>query len=197
MDESSRALIERMRSGDALALSELLERHLGSLHGYLRLRCGPALRAHESSMDLVQSVCCEVLADLGGFEYRGEAAFRNWLFQAAERKLQDRARHWGRAKRDAGRVEAHATDTGSDASALSCYASFCTPSQRAVMRDELARIEDAFDRLEPPYRDVIVLSRVVGLSHDEIAAEIGQTPHYTRTLLSRGLARLSTLLDRG
>jgi RNA polymerase sigma factor (sigma-70 family) len=143
-------------------------------------------------MDLVQSVCREVLADCAQFDYRGEPAFRQWLFQVAENKVRDRLRFLGRAKRDRARV---LELNSADAAALSCYASFCSPSQNAIAREELERIESAFDELDANYQEVILLSRVIGLSNEEIAAQINQTPHYTRTLLSRGLARLTTLLD--
>lgn len=193
MDHGSQQLIERTRNGDHIALDELLTRHLNSLQGYLRLRCGGALREYESCSDFAQSVCREVLSDLACFEYRGEAAFRRWLFEAAERKLKDRARYWGRAKRDGMRVELTTSDA-SNSDVLSCYASFCSPSQGAIMRDELARIERAFDRLTEAQREVIVLSRIVGMPTNEIAEHTGQTVEYTRVLLSRGLAKLATLL---
>ena len=195
VDHSSQQLIERTRSGDAAALGELLTRHLNSLQGYLRLRCGGALREHESCSDLAQSVCREVLADLSAFEYRGEAAFRRWLFEAAVRKLKDRARYWGRGKRDAWQVEPMISDTN-DSEVLSCYASFCSPSQGAILREELERIERAFDQLSEDQREVIVLSRVVGMPTNEIAEHVGQTTEYTRVLLSRGLAKLAMLLGR-
>lgn len=193
MQDSSQALLNKYKEGDPAALDELLVLHLDSLHGFLRLRCGAALRAHESSTDVAQSVCREILAAPAHFEFRGEAAFRRWLFQAAENKVRDRMRYWGRDKRDHDRV---ARTASNDAHALSCYASFCSPSQEAIAREELSRIESAFDDLDENYREVILLSKVVGLSNEEIAAQINQTPHYTRTILSRGLARLATLLDQ-
>jgi DNA-directed RNA polymerase specialized sigma24 family protein len=42
---------------------------------------------------------------------------------------------------------------------------------------------------------VISLARIVGLSHAEIAKEMGRSEGAVRTLLSRALARLATLLD--
>lgn len=193
---TSQQLLTLLGHGDANALEALVVRHIDSLHGYLRLRCGEALRQHESCSDLVQSVCREALGEAGRFEYRGEAAFRHWLFVTAERKLADRARHWQRAKRDAGRI-VPLPDSQAQSAAMACYASFCTPSQAAAARDEQARIERAFDQLDPAHREVILMSRVIGLTNEEIAERTGRTPHYTRTVLSRALARLSTLLDRG
>jgi RNA polymerase sigma-70 factor, ECF subfamily len=196
MDRTSQDLIAASRAGDHTALESLLSRHLGTLHGYLRLRCGPALREHESCSDLVQSVCREALSDMDAFEYQGEPAFRRWLFEAAERKIKDRARYWRRQKRDAGR--ASPLDAGSNSQAaclLDCYASFCTPSKQAIAHEQIERIERALDQLPEEYRAAIVLSRIIGLSNEELAAKLGESPAYTRTLLSRGLAKLSTSLD--
>jgi RNA polymerase sigma-70 factor (subfamily 1) len=196
MDQSSQDLVARSRAGDGVALDSLLARHLGALTGYLRVRCGPALREHESCSDLVQSVCREVLSDRGKFEFQGEPAFRCWLFEAAERKIKDRVRYWGREKRDPKRVHHLASGSDSkDASLLDGYARFCTPSQQAIAHEQVERIEKALALLPENYREAIVLSRIVGLSNEELAEKLGQSQACTRTLVSRGLAKLSTLLD--
>jgi RNA polymerase sigma factor (sigma-70 family) len=186
-------LLERSRDGDREAMDTLLARHLDALHGYLRLQLGPALRRHESSLDLVGSVCREVLEGADRFEYRGDAAFRGWLFRAAENKLRDRARHWSRDRRDERRVVE--LPEGADAGLGHAYSSLHGPMGGAIVREQIERLEAAFDALDPKERDIILAHRSRGMSYQQIAAEIGQTPHYTRTLLSRALARLSTLLD--
>jgi RNA polymerase sigma-70 factor, ECF subfamily len=66
-----------------------------------------------------------------------------------------------------------------------------------VAAEELGRLEAAFARLDADYREVIVLARVVGLSHAEIAARMGRTESATWNLLARALAKLSTELERG
>jgi DNA-directed RNA polymerase specialized sigma24 family protein len=48
--------------GDQLAIEALLERHLPGLRAFVRLRAGPAVRTRESTTDVVQSACREVLA---------------------------------------------------------------------------------------------------------------------------------------
>jgi RNA polymerase sigma-70 factor (ECF subfamily) len=155
---------------------------------------GEVIREKESTSDLAQSVCLEVLAHMDRFQYRGEAGFKSWLYTTALRKIANRYKYYGAEKRDAAREVAPAP--ASAASLLDCYQSFCTPSQDAIQREELARIESAFDQLPENYREVITLSRVVGLSRAEIATELGTTEDAVRGLLSRALSRLSTILDR-
>ncbi|MFT4539517.1 MAG: RNA polymerase sigma-70 factor (subfamily 1) [Planctomycetota bacterium] len=188
------ALIRGARAGDADAQNELFGGHLQGLTAFVRLRLGAALRERETSQDLVQSVYREVLEDLDDFEYRGEASFRHWLFRRAENKIRDRARFWRREKRDPGREErisAGVDDTG----LLKELANFSTPSRQLTTREEIERVETAFAQLPDDYREVILLARVVGLSHAELSTEMNRTSVATRTLLSRALARLATILE--
>lgn len=178
-------------SGDGADLESTLQRHLPGLHAYVRLRAGRLLMAKESAADLVQSACREVLEDLSAVRFESEGMLRHWLYQAAERKIMDRARYWNREKRDAGR-EARGMD---DSALVDAYRSFCSPSRAAIAREEMKRVETAFAKLPESAREVIVLSRVVGLSHSEIAAQMGRSEGAVRTLLSRALARLALLLE--
>jgi RNA polymerase sigma-70 factor (ECF subfamily) len=185
--DSVEALVRRSSAGDRQALQALLERHLPALRAWVRLRAGPQVRAHESQSDIVQSVCRELLEGLAGLEWRGEAAFRAWLFTAAVRKLVERQRHWQAARRDAAREQA--TPSGMDLAEL--YGTVLTPSRVAMAREDVTRLEAAFDELTEEQRDVLLLARVAGLSRAEIAERLGRTEDSVRNLLHRATARLA------
>ena len=194
--EPSARLVQAAAGGDAEAVRALVEDHLP------RLRAGAKLRARESASDLVQSVCRDVLQNLDRFRYPGESAFRAWLYATAMRKIADRAEYWGAARRDPAREAAplpHAAHSGADEQRLfDVYRdSFASPSQEAMGREALARIEDAFERLPEDYREVIVLSRIVGLSRAEVAGQMQRTEASVRNLLSRALAELAEHLEGG
>jgi RNA polymerase sigma-70 factor (ECF subfamily) len=175
-------------------MDELLQRHLPGLLAYIRLHTGALVRSKEESVDLCQSVCREVLEDVDGFEYRGEGQFRSWLYTRALAKIRDRERHWFAAKRDAGREATHnASDARMDLAAV--QPSFTSPSQVAIREEDMQELERAFAQLPEDYRRVITLARIVGLSHAEIAQEIGRTEAATRVLLHRALVRLGILLS--
>lgn len=197
IDEKSRCLVERASHQDRAALEALLVDHLPGVEAYLRLSMGPQMRARESAADLVQSLCREVLADLSGFEYRGEAAFRHWLYTQARHKLIDHHRHLAAAKRNPAREQP--LDQRSSAALLDCYGVMCTPSRDLAAREDVARIERSFDQLPEDYREAIVLHRMVGLSHAEIARQMQRSEGAVRNLLYRGLAQLALTLgeDRG
>ncbi len=189
MHSSGRELIREASRGSEPAIGALLERHLPGLLAFVRAHAGKQLLERDASMDLVQSACREVLQDLGQHDYRDEAGFRHWLFLAAERKILDRARYHGRDKR-AG-AAAFSPSQAEERALLAGYSGICTPSRDAIAREELQRAEAALARLSDEHREVIVLSRIVGLSHAQIAERSGKSEVAVRSLLHRALARLA------
>jgi RNA polymerase sigma-70 factor (ECF subfamily) len=188
-DQQSRALLTRAAQHDRAALEDLLVMHLPGVEAYLRLRMGPMMRAKESASDLVQSLCREVLGDLSSFEYRGEAAFRHWLYAQARHKLIDKQRYLVADRRDPARELP--ADAEASASVLAGYGTLCTPSRDLSTREAVARIERAFDSLPDDYKEAITLHRMVGLSHAEIAKHMQRSEGAVRNLVYRGLAQLA------
>lgn len=184
-------LLRRAGHGDEPAVRTLLARYLPGLRAFVRLHSGRLVRSKESCSDLVQSACREVLEHADDFVYGGEAGFKQWLYRTALRKIAHRAEHWGAERRDARREHAAGDDS---LDVLDCYRAFYTPSQQAAAREELERVEAAFDRLSEPHRQVIVMAKVMGMSRAEIGAELGRSELAVRTLLSRALAQLATEL---
>ncbi len=193
--DQSRVLFEAASRGDAASLNTLIERHLPALFAYVRLNIGPKLRRREASGDLVQSICREVLADAGAFRYEGEGAFRVWLYTQALHKIRHRAEFWGAQKRDPGKEVPPPDRSGHDGGLFDAYQSFCTPSRAVMRRETIERIESAFAELPDDYREVILLSRVVGLTRTEIASRMGRTEAAIRNLLPRALAALSDRIE--
>lgn len=191
MDEPDAETIAAATRGDQAAVSELLERYLPGLRAFVRLRAGDVVHGREEHSDIVQSVCRDVLENLDRCRYGGDEGFRRWLYRTALRKIADRHEHYHAKKRDVQREGSF----GSHPSAARSPTP--TPSEHAIASEKLARIERALASMPPDYREVIVLARYVGLSHREIAAEMGRSELAVRTLLSRALARLAELLDDG
>ena len=176
-------------------LQRLLERHLPELRAYIRLRSGALVRRKESCSDLVQSVCLETLRERRRVRFDSDVAFRHWLFRAAERKIIDRARFWRQARRDDAREVTADGDDSSYETLLTGYATLMTPSRQAMAREQVARLEAAFDRIPAGYRDVITSVRYLGLSYAELAARSGRSEGAIRLQLCRALARLSEALS--
>ncbi|MHC5065001.1 MAG: RNA polymerase sigma factor [Planctomycetota bacterium] len=179
--------VDRASQGDRDALASVLERFLPQLRAFTRLHMGP-LAQLESSSDIVQSVCRSVLEGIDKVEYRGEAAFRKWLLVACSNRLRDKQRHWLRDKRDA-RMASPLDSVGDYVAEMN------TASGEHIRQEELLQLETALDRLPDEYRQVVTLSRICGLSHGEIAAEMDRSEGATRMLLHRALARLAVELS--
>lgn len=195
MNPPDQELLRRAKAGDRDAAGQLLLKHIPGVRAFVRLNAGRMIRDKESMSDLVQSVCLEVLADLGDLESDDEATFKKWLYTAATRKIVDRDRHHRAACRDARRlVEGDAVSSTSDAELATPYLAFASPSTDLAIRDEIERIETAFDRLPDDYRRILTLTSIVGLSTKEVAVELERNEPAIRKLLSRARARLAMLL---
>lgn len=189
MEGDHDTLFAAARAGDRSAIDRLIAGYQPRLLAFVRLRLDDRVRAREATMDVVQSVCRELLEASPRFEFRGEEGFRDWLFTAALNKLRDKQRFHGRDKRDRAR-ERDADDGLADA------ASYLTPSVDAMGRETAAALAAAFAGLSEEHREVITLARVVQLPHAAIAASMGRSEVAVRQLLVRALLSLAQQLKR-
>lgn len=187
--------VSRARDGDPEALEALLAPHLASLTAFVRVRSGRDLRRREGADDLTQSVCRQVVGGIASFRGTTEAEFKRWLYTSALNKIHQKRDHHGAACRDIGREVTVGFDTtvGHDA-LLRCYGHDITPGQLAIAKEEVERIEAAFELLSDEHREVLTLARFAGLSSAEIAARLEKSEPAVRKILSRARARLAMLL---
>ncbi len=185
-------LVARAQAGDQSAVELLFERHLPALEAYVRLRAGQAFGGREAVSDIVQSTCRDLLQGIDGFRHGGAGAFRHWLYAMAARKIADKFAYHNAQRRDQGR-EAPSEAASGVMAALA--AGLASPSQHAQAAELLGRLERAFAELSEDEREVVLLSRVVGLSRAEVAAALGRTENAVRNLLNRTLAKLAARLD--
>ena len=197
MRERWRDLVRRSSQGDERALDDLLGEVLPDLRAYVSGRMGAGFGPRESPSDIVQSTCREVLEHADRFQHGGEEGFRRWLFTTALRKIRNKHRHHGARKRDA-RREVPEADLGSRSrgQGLEDLArTLSTPSQKALVGDEIARLLALLDRLPARYAEVLRLAYMEALSTAEIAHRLEIQETNARVLLSRARARLARLAD--
>jgi len=194
VDPDSEQLYSCASQGDTRSFEQLLERYLPKLRAFVRVRLDAGFRSRESSSDLVQSVCRELVEHAELFHYRGESQFRGWLFTAALNKIREKHRFHRRARRDV-RRELHGTGESSDDGLFRSYADLSTPSRGLEQREWTARFEAAYDELPEDHREVISLARIARLPHGEVAACMGRSVGAVRQLLARALNRLAAELE--
>lgn len=184
------------QAADKARVTDLLAEHLPALRAFIRLHMPPAVRVQESCSDIAQSVCRELLerAECYEFDFRGERAFKNWVFTWARHKLQDRLKYYHADKRAAPGSRAYTISEADARDLARAYKTEPSPSHAALLQERMSLLEQALDRLEPADREVIGLCRLAELRRDEVGRIMGRSPGAVRSLLNRALARLSTEL---
>ena len=189
MSEDTRELAERAADGDPDAVEKLVRRYLPDLRAYVRMNADPALRARESCSDLVQSVVRDCLTNLERFQHPSEDGFKYWLFTTAQRKIAHRGDYYRAQKRDREEVELDADPI------VDRYRRLSTPSAKLLLKEEIERLERAFDQLSDEHREIIGLAHMMDLPRTEIATRLGKNEGAVRSLLHRAMARLSSILE--
>jgi RNA polymerase sigma-70 factor (ECF subfamily) len=185
-------LLRRSRAGDRAALEDLLSRHYSAVRAFVRLRMSQLLRAHESADDLVQSACRELFSHADTFDYRGEEAFRAWLFTTVLHKLRNHERNLRAQRRDVRRNQPITS-----AGALSqIYSRTLGPDAQCSVDERIRALEAAIDSLPEHYREVITLSRIARLGRGAVAALMRRSEDSVRNLLPRALVALAAALER-
>jgi RNA polymerase sigma-70 factor (ECF subfamily) len=152
------------------------------------------LRPKLDSLDVVQDAIILALGSLKEFTYKNEGDFMRWLSRIAENKIRDILDRFHTNKRDINREmpfkeESRSTEGGFVGAAGPMGNT--TPSVIVSRKEELDRLEKALDELKPEYKEVVVLKRIEGLSHAEIAQRLGKNTGAVRMLLARAMAALT------
>ena len=177
-DELAR-LVSAAREGDRPAFDELVRRTYVDTYT-LALR----LTAHEEdARDVVQESYLRAWKGLP--QFRGDARFSTWMYRitanTAYTVVKRRRRH--RAESLDAMVE-EPVELRSDAQ----------PEDAAESAALLDRLAVGLDELPPKLRVLVVLKDIYGLSHEEIAGELGISVPAAKVRLHRGRKRLRDLL---
>jgi RNA polymerase sigma-70 factor (ECF subfamily) len=174
---SDEELMVQLRDGSVAAFQILYERHHRTLFTFL-LRF---LVDRPTAEDLLQEAFLRVY--LHRETYHPTAAFRTWLFTIARNLAVDHLRRQG--------ITWKSPEPEELLTAL--HDPSPSPLQRVEIAESLEQIENALCKLSPGQREVLLLSRFVGLSHEEIAAVTGTSPGAVRVALHRALTQLKKL----
>ena len=197
-DHTTRHLVTLAKEGDRSAVDQLCRIYGERIRRIIRLRIDRKLRPKIDSVDVVQDALVQALAGLQNFTYKDEGDFLRWLSTIAENKLRDILDKFHADKRDIRReipfkkIEAN-TEGGSFG--VEGPLQTTTPSVLLSRKEQLDRLERAIDDLKPEYREVIFLSRIERLSHEEIALRMGKSKGAVAMLLSRALVALTAAYE--
>jgi RNA polymerase sigma-70 factor (ECF subfamily) len=172
-------LVDAAREGDRPAFDELVRRTYVETYT-LALR----LTAHEEdARDVVQEAYLRAWRGIGSF--RGDAQFTTWLYRitanTAYTTVKRRRRHRAEPL-DAMLVEPAEAHLEAQ------------PEESAQQSALLDRLSAALEQLPPKLRVLVVLKDVYGMSHEEIAEELGISVSAAKVRLHRGRKKLRDLL---
>jgi len=176
-----RELTRRAKEGDRGAFALLYEhfraRLRDSVRSWARFQLGPPVDVEE----ILQDTFTRALTSLKGFSWSGEDAFFRWLCGVAKRAL-------AQAAADIVRNQSRRAGTSSTVERRAAP----DPTQSKIMRREerFDRLKRALDKLTPEYREVLILSRIEGVSVKEIAARSGRSPRRVKYILACALREL-------
>ena len=191
-------LVALVKGGDASALDQLCRVYAERVRWMVRLRMGKELRRNIDSMDVVQDVLIHALGGITDFTYENEGDFVRWLSRIAENALRDNWKRFHAEKRDI-RKEVRLNDRGPTTGGRSGGApgpiDATTPSVIMSRKEDLARLEQAIDELKPEYREVIVLTRIEGLSYQEVGNRLSKNSEAVRKLVFRAMSALTRIYE--
>jgi len=196
--DKTRELVALAKDGDESAISQLWTVYGARIHWIMRLRIGRELRSKLESVDLTQEALLSALRDLENFTYKNEGDFLRWISTIAENRLRDNLDKMHAEKRDIRkeiRLGKPDANTVSKSAVSFTPIEVTTPSVIMSRKEELEKLEKAIDKLRPEYKEVIVLSKIEGLSYKEIADRLDRSSEAVRKLISRAMAALTTVFD--
>ena len=193
-NQKTRHLVVLAKEGDKTALNQLYSVYSERVRWMVRFRMGNELRSKLESMDLVQDTLIHAFSGLNSFTYRDEGDFVRWLSKIAENELRGSFKKLHADKRDMRkeiRLDNNRPNTTAGFVGAIDPIQTTTPSVIISRKEELNKLAKAIDQLKPEYREAIVLTKIDGLSYDEIAGKLDKSPDAVRMLATRAMVALA------
>jgi RNA polymerase sigma-70 factor (ECF subfamily) len=172
------AIAHGLKRQDPELLDQLIELYQHRLLRYLLFLTGK----REVAEDLFQETWMRVL--LRGTQYNGKARFDTWLFTIARNLVIDLSRKRTMASLDEMR------EGGDDDRPFEIVMVGPSPLEQFQSREDCAEVEELLLKLEPIYREVLVLRFYEELSLEEISTVTRAPLSTVKSRLYRGLAAL-------
>jgi len=181
--ETTVRLVERIRDGDELARTILIERYFTALHRWARGRLPRYARAEMNTEDLVQETMVRALSRLDGFEARETGSFLAYLRQVLKNRIRDEIR----------KVQRRPQQEGLDESIEEPAPS---PVEMAIGAETWERYEAALHRLPRQQQEGVIMRLELQFSHQQVAEALGlASANAARMMVSRAIVRLAELME--
>jgi RNA polymerase sigma-70 factor (ECF subfamily) len=169
-------LLERARGGDRQAFEALVSPLREALLQRIRLKMGAPLRESLEPDDVLQEVQLKALESISRFRWQGEGSLEAWLEGIAANFIL----HSAKTQRRRQQFQIVREPCAPDA----------TPSREQRRNERFERLKNSVDELPPAYRTAVRLSRLDGLSIQEIGDRMGRSPSAVKNLLFKAMKML-------
>src|SRR5713226_3347200 len=180
----SAAIAHGLKRQDPELLDQLIEMYQHRLLRYLLFLTGK----REVAEDLFQETWMRVL--LRGAQYNGKARFDTWLFTIARNLVIDLSRKRTMASLD------EMSEGREDDRPFEIAMTGPSPLEQFQSREDCAEVGEVLLKLEPTYREVLVLRFYEELSLEEIATVTRAPLSTVKSRLYRGLAALKPQMQQ-
>ncbi|SMP50296.1 RNA polymerase, sigma subunit, ECF family [Neorhodopirellula lusitana] len=177
---------------------DVITRYEPYLRMLARTHMRAAYQAKLGASDIVQQAMMQAVGALGQFRGGTEAELRGWLRQILVRQICHLDRDMHRDKRDVRREQSMEQKLAQSSMRLEglLSADQATPSQVAVVGENLSGLVTAVERLPDDQRHAIELHYLEGLKLAEVAEALGKTTGAIAGLLHRGMKQLRAELNQ-
>lgn len=179
----SAAIARGLKKQDPELLDQLIELYQHRLLRYLLFLTGK----REVAEDLFQETWMRVL--LRGAQFNGQSRFETWLFTIARNLVIDLSRKRTMTSLD------EMSEGGDDERPIEFAMDGPSPLDQFQSREDSAEVGEVLLKLEPNYREVLVLRFYEELSLEEIAGVTRAPLSTVKSRLYRGLAALKPQIE--
>jgi RNA polymerase sigma factor (sigma-70 family) len=177
-DMPDETLVRQVRAGNEVALTVLYRRHVAAIYRFVLAQ----VRDVQDAEDLTADTFARMLRGLEGF--RGEASFRNWLYQIARNAVRNHRRSAGY------RLNVPLANSLEASAAADTDGAPCASDDSSSADEVLALLQP----LPPRYRQILELRFLAGRSIDDVATQMGISVANAKVLQHRALKKAALVM---
>jgi RNA polymerase sigma-70 factor (ECF subfamily) len=187
MGTEDAALTAELQAGSEEAFARLIAQYQTSIYSLIsRILTDPS-----DAADITQEVFVKVFRGIRKFH--GESSLRTWIYRIALHEASNQRRWWSRHRGRELTIEssvAHSEDETSFSLKDMLVDGQASPLEIAVHEEIRSKVELELRRMPEPFRTVVILRDLEGLSYDEIAEILGTHLGTVKSRLVRGRTML-------
>jgi RNA polymerase sigma-70 factor (ECF subfamily) len=171
-------LIEALREGSERAYEELISRFQQPVFA-LALRL---LSDQAEACDVVQEVFLKVFRNIGGF--RGQSTLKTWMYRITVNEAHNARRWFFRHRRREVELDTDPEESRNWKETIPDGSR--SPYDTTLDSEQHVMIEAALNRINPIFREAVVLRDITDLSYEEIAEVLGVSLGTVKSRILRG-----------